>query len=39
MSTDDDVKRSIWGYKLAIALGQSKAFKKYHEGHFMQVLH
>jgi hypothetical protein len=20
-------------------LGQSKAFKKYHEGHFMQVLH
>jgi choline dehydrogenase len=36
MSTDDDVKRSIWGYKLAIALGQSKAFSKYHEGHFMQ---
>jgi choline dehydrogenase len=34
MSTDDDVKRSIWGYKLAIALGQSKAFSKYHEGCF-----
>jgi choline dehydrogenase len=28
MSTDDDVKRSIWSYKLAIALGQSKAFSK-----------
>ncbi|MFT6709104.1 MAG: choline dehydrogenase [Flavobacteriales bacterium] len=35
MSTDDDVKRSIWGYKLAIALGKSKAFSKYHEDYFM----
>ncbi|MFQ3214709.1 MAG: choline dehydrogenase [Marivirga sp.] len=35
MSTEDDVKRSIWGYKLAIALGKSAAFAPYHNGYFM----
>jgi choline dehydrogenase len=32
MSTDGDVKRSIWGYKLAEALGKSKAFEPYFQG-------
>ncbi len=29
MSTDDDVKRSIWGYKLAEKIGATKAFQPY----------
>ncbi|MFZ6052570.1 GMC family oxidoreductase [Halocola ammonii] len=32
MSTEGDVKRSIWGYKLAEALGKSKAFEPYFQG-------
>jgi choline dehydrogenase len=29
MSTEDDVKRSIWGYKLGMSLGITKAFSPY----------
>lgn len=31
MSTDDDVKRSIWGYKLTERLGATNAFKPYYK--------
>jgi len=33
MSTDDDVKRSIWGYKLAQKLGETKAFQPYYKSY------
>ncbi|MEM7373102.1 MAG: choline dehydrogenase [Bacteroidota bacterium] len=32
MSTEDDVQRAIWGYKLAAKLGLTKAFAPYHTG-------
>lgn len=32
MSTDDDVKRAVWGYRLAEKLGQTKAFQAYRTG-------
>ncbi|WP_296622518.1 GMC family oxidoreductase [Marivirga sp.] len=35
MSTDDDVERSIWGFKLAMKLGKSKAFDPYLKDHFL----
>lgn len=35
MSTDDDVKRAIWAYKLATQIGKSKAFSKYNEGYYL----
>jgi choline dehydrogenase len=34
MSTEDDVKRSIWSYKLAMSLGTSKAFSPYFKSYF-----
>jgi choline dehydrogenase len=34
MSTEDDVKRSIWSYKLAMSLGTSKAFLPYFKSYF-----
>lgn len=35
LSTEDDVKRSIWGYKLAVSLGESKAFSPYHQDYYL----
>jgi len=35
MSTDDDVQRSVWGYKLAQKLGQTDAFKAYRTHPFL----
>ena len=35
MSTDDDAKRAVWGYKLAYNLGNSDAFKPYRKGIFI----
>lgn len=35
MSTEDDVKRSIWGYKLADKLGKSKAFAQHYDSRFI----
>lgn len=35
MSTEDDVKRSVWGFKLAVAIGKSRAFSKYNEGYYL----
>lgn len=35
MSTDDDVQRAIWGYKLAEKIGQTKAFEPYRTGQFL----
>lgn len=32
MSTDDDVRRAIWGYRLGDKLGMSNAFQPYREG-------
>lgn len=34
MSTDDDIKRSVWGYKLAEKLGMTRAFAPYRTGWF-----
>jgi len=34
MSTEDDVKRAIWGYKLADKIGNSKAFKPFRSGRY-----
>ena len=35
LSTDDDVKRTIWAYKLAEKLGQTNAFKPYNSGLYL----
>jgi len=35
MSDADDVRRSIWGYRLAQRLGMTKAFEPYRIGYFM----
>lgn len=35
MSTDDDVSRAVWGYKLAQKLGQTNAFQPYRSGIFL----
>jgi len=35
MSTEDDVKRAVWGYKLAEKLGNTDAFKPYRSGIFI----
>ncbi|MEL6851641.1 MAG: GMC family oxidoreductase N-terminal domain-containing protein, partial [Bacteroidota bacterium] len=35
MSTEDDVQRSIWGYKLAQKLGETQAFQPYRTGLYM----
>jgi choline dehydrogenase len=35
LSTDDDVRRSVWGYKLAEKLGRTDAFKPYRKGLFL----
>lgn len=35
MSTDDDLKRATWGYKLAEQLGESEAFKPYRKDLFL----
>lgn len=35
MSTDDDVKRAVWGYKLAEQLGLSNAFQPYRNGYYL----
>jgi len=35
MSTDDDVKRAIWGYKLAKKIGETEAFKPYRSGLYL----
>lgn len=35
MSTDDDVQRAVWGYKLAEKIGQSDAFKPYRTGMYI----
>lgn len=32
MSTDDDVRRSVWGFKLAEKLGMTEAFAPYRKG-------
>lgn len=32
MSTEDDVRRAVWGYKLAEKLGRTDAFKPYRTG-------
>ncbi len=35
MSTDDDVQRAVWGYKMAEKLGMSDAFKPYRTGLYL----
>ena len=35
LSTDDDVKRSIWGYKLVEKIGLTEAFKPYRLGYYI----
>jgi len=35
MSTDDDVHRAVWGYKLAEKLGKTNAFKPYRTGLYL----
>jgi choline dehydrogenase len=35
LSTDDDVQRSIWGYKVTEKIGLAEAFKPYRSGYFM----
>jgi len=35
MSTEDDVQRAVWGYRLAEKLGKSEAFKPYNKGLFL----
>jgi choline dehydrogenase len=35
MSTEDDVKRSVWGYKLAAKLGNTNAFQNYNKGYYL----
>lgn len=35
MSTEDDIQRSIWGYKLAEKLGMTNAFKPYRKDFFL----
>jgi len=32
MSTEDDVNRAVWGFKLAEQIGNTNAFKPYHKG-------
>jgi choline dehydrogenase len=35
MSTEDDVRRAIWGYKLAEKIGMTKAFQPYRTGFYI----
>ncbi|MEZ4883958.1 MAG: choline dehydrogenase [Chitinophagales bacterium] len=35
MSTDDDVQRAVWGYKMAEKLGMSDVFKSYRTGLYL----
>jgi len=35
LSTDDDVQRSIWGYKVTEKIGLAEAFKPYRTGYYM----
>ena len=35
LSTDDDVKRSIWGYKVTEQIGLTEVFKPYRSGYYI----